>query len=79
MEIHVLVFDAAPETLDEHVVDPASLAVHADGHPMGFGQRVVSLARVTFQVLREMLLALMGKRRPARSQLPGVGLRTPRI
>ena len=25
MEIHVLVFDAAPETLDEHVVDPVIL------------------------------------------------------
>ena len=23
MEIHILVFDAAPESLDEHVVDPA--------------------------------------------------------
>ena len=32
MEIHILVFDAAPEPLDEHVVDPAALAVHADGH-----------------------------------------------
>ena len=26
MEIHILVFDAAPEPLDEHVVDPAALS-----------------------------------------------------
>ena len=26
MEIHILVFDAAPEPLDEHGVDPAALA-----------------------------------------------------
>ena len=31
MEIHILVFDAAPETLDEHVVDPAALAVQLMG------------------------------------------------
>ena len=27
MEIHILVFDAAPKTLDEHVVDPAAFAI----------------------------------------------------
>jgi hypothetical protein len=29
---HLLVFDAAPQTLDEHVVSPSALAVHADGN-----------------------------------------------
>ena len=30
MQIHVLVFDAAPQTLHEHVFYPSSLAVYAD-------------------------------------------------
>ena len=30
-EIDLLVFDRAPEPLDENVVPPCSLAVHADG------------------------------------------------
>lgn len=29
-QIHLLVFDAAPESLDEHVIAPGALAVHAD-------------------------------------------------
>jgi hypothetical protein len=29
-QIHLLVFDAAPQPLDEHVVAPRALAVHAD-------------------------------------------------
>ena len=29
-QVHLLVFDAAPEPLDEHVVAPCALAVHAD-------------------------------------------------
>ncbi len=29
VQIHLLVLDAAPEALDEHIVAPASLAVHA--------------------------------------------------
>src|SRR3954470_13330919 len=29
-QIHLLVFDAAPQALDEHVVPPSSFAVHAD-------------------------------------------------
>jgi hypothetical protein len=31
-QIHVLVFDAAPEPLDKHVVAPGAFAVHADGY-----------------------------------------------
>lgn len=34
-QVHVFVLDAAPQTLDEHVIDPAALAVHADGDVMG--------------------------------------------
>ena len=33
-QIHLLVFDAAPKPLDEHVVPPSPLAVHADGDPV---------------------------------------------
>src|SRR6185436_19631609 len=29
-QIHFLVFDAAPQPLDEHVVPPSPLSVHAD-------------------------------------------------
>src|SRR5512144_3074961 len=29
-QIHLLIFDAAPQPLDEHVVLPSSFAVHAD-------------------------------------------------
>src|ERR1022692_1927959 len=31
LQIHLLVFDAAPQPLDEHVVPPSAFAVHADG------------------------------------------------
>ena len=44
-QIHLLVFDAAPEPLDKHVVAPGAFAVHADGYAIagerageGFGQ-----------------------------------------
>src|ERR1700676_3603045 len=30
-QIHLLVFDAAPQSLDEHVIPPSPFAVHADG------------------------------------------------
>src|SRR5258708_19522941 len=30
-QIYLLVFDAAPQPLDEHVVPPCSFAIHADG------------------------------------------------
>jgi hypothetical protein len=30
-QVYLLVFDAAPQPLDEHVVPPSALAVHADG------------------------------------------------
>jgi hypothetical protein len=33
-QIHLLVFDASPQTLDEHVVPPGAFAVHADGDPV---------------------------------------------
>ena len=35
MQIYVLVLDAAPQALDEHVVDSACLAVHADRDVVG--------------------------------------------
>src|ERR1700730_17605803 len=33
-EIHLLVLDATPQPLDEDVVAPSALAVHADGDPV---------------------------------------------
>ena len=30
LEIHLLIFDGAPQPFDEHIVAPAALAVHAD-------------------------------------------------
>ena len=30
-QVHLLIFDAAPQPLNEHVVAPCALAVHADG------------------------------------------------
>jgi len=41
-QVDLLVFDAAPQPLDEHVVEPAPLAVHADAdtgalEPVGEG------------------------------------------
>jgi len=50
MQIDLLVLDTAPQPLDEHVVDPAPLAVHADGD-------VVSLEHVG-EGLRGELAAL---------------------
>src|SRR5215470_9087444 len=35
-QIHLLVFDASPQTLNEHVVTPSALAIHADRYsPVG--------------------------------------------
>jgi hypothetical protein len=36
LEVDLLVFDCSPESLDEHVVSPAPLAVHADSDLVGF-------------------------------------------
>ncbi len=36
LEVDLLVFDRSPESLDQDVVAPASLAVHADGDLVGF-------------------------------------------
>ena len=35
LEIHILVFDGAPQSLDEHVVPPAALAIPADVDRVG--------------------------------------------
>jgi hypothetical protein len=34
-QIHLLVFDAAPQALDEHVVPPSHFTVHADRNAVG--------------------------------------------
>src|ERR1700675_3422229 len=46
-QIHLLIFDAAPQPLDEHVVPPSPFAVHADcnavvGEHAGEGPRFVA-------------------------------------
>jgi hypothetical protein len=35
MQVDVFVLHAAPQPLDEHVVDPAPLAVHIHAHALG--------------------------------------------
>ncbi len=35
LEIHLLVFDGAPQPFDEHVVPPTAIAVHADVDRVG--------------------------------------------
>ena len=32
MQVDLLIFDASPQALNEYVIPPASLAVHADGY-----------------------------------------------
>src|SRR5260370_1560109 len=34
-QIHLLVFDAAPQALDEHIVPPSPFTVHADRNAVG--------------------------------------------
>jgi len=43
LEVHLLVFHAPPQPLDEDVVQPAAPAVHADGDAMGAEQARESL------------------------------------
>src|SRR5450830_1215424 len=33
-QIHLLIFDAAPQPLDEDIIPPGALAIHADGDPV---------------------------------------------
>ena len=35
VQIEVLVLDASPQPLDEHIIDPTPLAVHAHAHALG--------------------------------------------
>jgi len=39
VQIDLFIFDAAPEPFDEHVVDPATVAIHADSDA-GFFQHL---------------------------------------
>ncbi len=36
VQIHRLIFNALPESFDEHVIPPAAFAVHADLNPLVF-------------------------------------------
>ena len=45
-QIHLLVFDAAPQPLDEHVIPPSPFAVHADGDGLFFANTPVNAAPV---------------------------------
>jgi hypothetical protein len=37
-QIYLLVFDGAPQTLDEHIVPPSAFAIHADGDALLSGE-----------------------------------------
>jgi hypothetical protein len=39
VEVDALVLHTPPQPLDEHIIDPAPLAVHADAHARGFQNR----------------------------------------
>jgi hypothetical protein len=51
-QIHLLVFDAAPEALDKHIVAPSPIAIHADGDAI--------LAQDAGEVVTGELAALIG-------------------
>jgi hypothetical protein len=64
LQIHLLVFDAAPQPLDEHVVAPGAFAVHADrnavvGEHAGEGRAGELRTLVGVEDLR---LAVLGQR-----------------
>src|SRR5260370_9044208 len=44
-QIHLLVFDAAPQALDEHIVPPSPFTVHADRNAVGGGHSGAGPAR----------------------------------
>src|ERR1039458_703861 len=73
MQIALFVFDRAPETLDEDVVTPAPLAIHANGDPIfleppgeGFAGELTALIGVEdlrFAMLAQSLIeSLQAKR-----------------
>src|SRR4029077_953311 len=62
-QIYFLVFDAAPQPLDEHVVPPGALAVHADGDAVvgeHSGERRAGELRALVGV-EDLRLAVMGQ------------------
>jgi len=52
VQIDVLIFQAAPKSFDEDVVDPASFAVHADRDAMGLEHTGELTALVTIEDFR---------------------------
>lgn len=51
-QVDLFVFDGPPEALDEHVVPPGPLAIHADGDLMGFQQVCEGHARKLADLIR---------------------------
>ena len=45
-QVDVFVFDAAPQSLDEHVIDPATFATHTDRYPLRLEYTRKGLTRV---------------------------------
>ena len=68
LEIHLLVFDGAPQPFDEHVVPPTPLAIHADVDRVGL-QAVRCVSR-QLPVCQEVAL-LGNKERHAVSMMRG--------
>src|SRR5437763_12123077 len=73
-QIYLLVFDAAPQPLDEHVVPPCSFAIHADrdavaGERAGEGRAgelraLVGIEDFGLAVTSEGVLLVSRRRRP---------------
>ena len=64
MQVDMLVFHALPQPLDEHVVDPAPLAVHADLDPVGFEDpgEVVTCELAALIGVEDLRRAVLGNR-----------------
>src|SRR6201993_1728620 len=73
-QIDLLVFDAAPQPLDEHVVPPGALAVHADGEAPSSWSSKASTVRMRSVNVCERLIStatLPGGKRSLTHTVPG--------
>jgi hypothetical protein len=64
VQINLFVFDAAPQPRDEHIVDPASFAIHANADGIGlesfsehFGGELTALSVLNISGLPKRLMA----------------------
>src|SRR3954462_2877602 len=85
-QIDLLVFDAFPQPLDEHVVSPGSFAIHADGDAVvgtnaGEGRTselraLIGVEDVRPAVTRESILQRLDAERPLHRDIPSPRLDT---